>query len=600
MTKEKEERLWSDRVTGVTAKAFRESDSDSEELTTLRANLFALLENTDACILFSDRSGRPIFFNSNYARVMYEALGLRMAPGIQPHQLLPEAEKRWWDGLHRRVLNGEQFTEEYCHSFPDGSLHTFEIHFQPVRIEGRIAGFSEVTRDITARKEKENRLRVQRKLAISLGSVRDLTSGLDRCLRNAIEIAPLDSGGIYLLDANTGDFVLSMHKGLKEPFVRAVSRYPSDFEPARTMKQGRIRVFHSIDPEMPMAEHLLAEGLHSFCSIPFQHEKQLLGCINLGAHAPVRISDSDLIALEAVSAQIGGVISRLKAEEALRESEEHLRSVLESAQNFAVYRLRIDPSARYGLRVLFVSPSVRELMGVAETMSFETWFAHLHPEDRDRIVAANRAAFDTCRFDEVMRIVPPGSDEPRWIHAVSTGVRDADGVLRYVNGIMIDISERKRIEYTLSERERQLESESKKLQDVNIALRVLLQKRQEDQSRLESNVLVNIHDLILPHLDNIEPHVSNPSAKVHLDIVRANLQEIISPFARTLRSPFFRLTPAEIEVAHLVRQGYRTKEIGVHLRISPKTVEVHRLNIRKKLGIAGKKANLRTHLLNLE
>jgi len=600
MDKEKEERRWIDRVAGVTARAFTDSGPDSAELTTLRANLLALLENTDACILFSDRTGRPIFFNSNYARVMDEALGLRMAPGIQPHQLLPAAEKRWWDGLHRRVLNGEQFTAEYCHTFPDGTRHTFEIHFHPVRIGGRIVGFSEVTRDITARKEKENRLRVQRKLAISLGSVRDLYSGLDLCLRSAIEIASLDSGGIYLVDAATGDYVLAMHKGLKDPFVRAVSRYPVDSEPAGIMKQGRIRVFHTLDPDMPMVEDLLAEGLHSFCSIPFQHEKQLLGCINLGAHAPVRISAGDLAALEGVSAQIGGVISRLKAEEALRESEEHLRSILESAKNFVVYRLRIDPSAVHGLRVLFVSPSVRDLMGVVEPMSFDAWFAHLHPEDRERIVAANRAAFDTCQFDEVLRIMPPEADEPRWIHAVSTGVRDADGVLRYVNGIMIDISERKRIERRLAERERQLEIESKKGHDVNIALRVLLKKREEDQRRLESKVLANINDLILPHLDKIGLHLEDPSAKVHLDIVKSNLQKIISPFARTLKSPFFRLTPAEIQVAHLVRQGYRSKDIGAQLGVSPKTVEVHRLSIRKKLGIAGKRANLRTHLLNFE
>ena len=109
-------------------------------------------------------------------------------------------------------------------------------------------------------------------------------------------------------------------------------------------------------------------------------------------------------------------------------------------------------------------------------------------------------------------------------------------------------------------------------------------------------MLSNVSALIEPYLEKLRNGGLNERQKAYLEIIQTNLKEIVSPFARNFSSDYYRLTPQEIQIANKIKHGKTTKEIAALMNLSPKTIEFHRSNIRKKLGLNGTKENLRTHL----
>jgi len=81
-----------------------------------------------------------------------------------------------------------------------------------------------------------------------------------------------------------------------------------------------------------------------------------------------------------------------------------------------------------------------------------------------------------------------------------------------------------------------------------------------------------------------------------MGVLENNLNSIVSPFVRNLSLKGVHLTPMELKVSNLIRQGKGTKDIAGLLNISVRSVEFHRDNIRKKLDIKGKKVNLQSFL----
>ena len=146
-------------------------------------------------------------------------------------------------------------------------------------------------------------------------------------------------------------------------------------------------------------------------------------------------------------------------------------------------------------------------------------------------------------------------------------------------------TERSQAEEMLREKEKELELKTRKLEEVNTALKVLLKRRDEDKTELEENALSNLKGLIVPYPEKLKKSGLDTRQNAYLRILQSNLNDIISPFSRRLSSKYLNLTPAEIQVANLVRYGRDIKEIAEILNVSTRTIEFHRGNIRKKFSI---------------
>jgi len=190
------------------------------------------------------------------------------------------------------------------------------------------------------------------------------------------------------------------------------------------------------------------------------------------------------------------------------------------------------------------------------------------------------------------------------IHTIMTPTPyfDSKGNFKGSFAVITDISKQKKeknyLELRVKQRTRELENKTKSLEEANTALKVLLQKREEDKTILEEQMLLNVRELVIPYIEKVKEGQLNDRQKVCLEILKSTLNDIVSPFLRNISLKFLNLTPSEIEVANLVKYGKSTKEIAEILNLSGKTIEFYRKTIRKKLGITNKRINLRTFLLS--
>jgi DNA-binding CsgD family transcriptional regulator len=147
----------------------------------------------------------------------------------------------------------------------------------------------------------------------------------------------------------------------------------------------------------------------------------------------------------------------------------------------------------------------------------------------------------------------------------------------------------------LQETNRQLTLERKALQESNTAMRVVLARIEQEKEEIHQDIKTNVEKILIPILQALALQLP-PTQKKYTEMLQTNLGEITSPFISHLSNSYRSLTPTEIAICNMIRNGLRTKEIAQIRGISTATINRHREHIRRKLKLTNDNANLATYL----
>jgi len=166
-----------------------------------------------------------------------------------------------------------------------------------------------------------------------------------------------------------------------------------------------------------------------------------------------------------------------------------------------------------------------------------------------------------------------------------------DAVAEQVGTIATRISS----DLELQETNRQLTLERQALQESNTALRVILARIEQEKQEIHKDIKMNVEKILMPILHSLATQLS-PAQIKYLEMLQNNLEQITSPFISRLSLSYHSMTPTEIAICNMIRNGMRTKEIAEMRNVSEATINRHREKIRRKLKITNQDVNLATFL----
>ena len=215
------------------------------------------------------------------------------------------------------------------------------------------------------------------------------------------------------------------------------------------------------------------------------------------------------------------ISERKAAEKALRESEEHLASLMKTAQGFAVFRLQYDKNAPTLFQKVFVSPSIRDIIGLEGAFDYHKMQERVHPDDRPALEQAVIDLHETLHYTGTLRIRHLKHGDYRWIQAIARGIEGLEGGLQFVNGMLLDITQRKQTEERLLQNRERLRK---------LGAELILAEERERRC-----IATDLHDdigqsLVLSKfkLEALQSSVSDPEIAGSIRYVSNLLEDMIS------------------------------------------------------------------------
>lgn len=332
--------------------------------------------------------------------------------GMTVYDIEQNIDPRGFEGLWADVLSGGPVTIEGAHRRKDGTSFPVEVRIGLFEVEeGQL--MLAAARDITERKEVEKELR--------------------RSERSLVEAQRIANFGNWEYDLREDEARWS------EELYRIFGHEPRDFAPKYKT------FFEAVHPEDREAVRNDAQrSLEGGGSSGVDFRIVRLDGEERTVHALYEVVLSPSGRPRKMVGTVHDVTERRRAEEALRQSEERFRSLVQNASDIIAI---FEPDGE----IRYVSPPVRRMLGYApEELMGTTLMEYVHPEDTERVWTAFAEGFDPSASAGTL---------------VEARCRHADGTWRYlevigtnmienpsVNGMVVnarDITERKEYETEL-------------------------------------------------------------------------------------------------------------------------------------------------------
>ncbi len=290
-----------------------------------------------------------------------------------------------------------------------------------------------------------------------------------------------------------------------------------------------------------------------------------------------------------------------EANERLRESEEKFKTIFDNANDEIIY-VGADGT------IIDINHKVEDIFGYKREEAIGKKFYEfdvLSPEEWQKLIDLTQDLLsDRTSQMQVLQFEARRKGGEKIYLEVNPRLIKREGQTIGILAIIRDISTRKWEEELLRKHTEQLDKllneRTHNLDELNAALKVMLKSIEEVKAEIQNKIIFNVTEFVLPYLEKIKKTSLDEVQRTYLNSLEKNLNDITAPVLRGVSTKYLKLTPSEIQVANLVKQGKNTKEIADTLFMSARTIETHRYNIRIKLGLKGKKLNLRTYLSSLE
>lgn len=241
-------------------------------------------------------------------------------------------------------------------------------------------------------------------------------------------------------------------------------------------------------------------------------------------------------------------------------------------------------------RVKHINPTMLKLSGYSDTEISRMNAKELLRDAGELLQLFNGAGFDARDRHASGKLVrKDGTFIPVRLTGFRVHLNGGEAVLLTA----IDSTPIGKAEALLETVEHTLEEKEQALKNKNIALEELVEQIASGRNVLKEDIAANIRDAVLPIVAKLR--LTSAPAEL-IDLLERTLEEITIRFSIRLSQHAPGLSPRESEIIRMIHGGLTSKQIAQLLTISYETVEKHRRNIRRKVGITGKKINLTSFL----